>query len=164
MDQSGDERFGAARSDLSLLFELFVVSQRMGALLREVMVDSPLTPIEYAMYSLVFDLGAATPTEMATRLGMPVTTVLDHLREMEGRGHILRAANPSDGRSYMVTLAPEGLSVHREAGEHFDEGMNRVLEHLDMPERDVRKALDSLAAATDDALAELTERVASGTN
>lgn len=151
-------------SDLSLLFELFVVSQRAGAVLREVMEDSPITSLEYAMYSLVFDMGAASPTEMAKRLGMPVTTVLDHVREMERRGHISREANPSDGRSYLMSLTPSGLAVHRAAGEHFNRGMSRILQHLDVPENDVRVALEALGRATDAAIADLSARIATEIN
>lgn len=150
-------------SDLSVLFELFVVGQRAGTLLREVMGSAPLTPIEYAMYSLVRD-APTTPTDMAHRLGMPVTTVLDHLRSMEERGHTERRPNPSDGRSYLVGLTAGGAVVQREAGRAFDRAMTRILAHLDRDESDVIEALLALGAATDAAIAELGELLVASRN
>jgi DNA-binding MarR family transcriptional regulator len=150
-------------SDLSVLFELFVVSQRAGSLLREVMENSPLTPLEYAMYSVVHD-SAITPTDMADRLGMAVTTVLDHLRAMEERGHVERMPNPSDGRSYLVSLTPAGRVIHRRAGAEFDRAMTRILAHLDRDESEVIDVLLSLGSATDAAIEELRQALIGSSN
>ncbi len=144
---------------LTILFELFVVIQRVGAALEEAMGESPLTPAEYALYSLIFDTGGATPTGIAERMGMPVTTVLDQLKEMEGRGHITRAPNPRDGRSYLVSLTPSGLEIHGEAGDDFDRAMIRISEHLEIEEGQVRDSLTALGAATDAAIQDLRESV-----
>src|SRR5260370_7224047 len=106
MDQGGADR------RISLLFDVFVVNQRLRALLGHALSDSDLRPDEYAVYSVVFEHGALTPTELASYLAMPVTTTLDYLRAMARRGHAKRARNPPDGRSYRVSLTPEGLSPH----------------------------------------------------
>jgi DNA-binding MarR family transcriptional regulator len=84
------------------------------------MRDGPLTPADYAVYSAIFELEAASPTRIAARLGMRLTTFMDRLREMEGRGHARRAAHPTDGRSYLVVLTGEGQAAHRSANERFE--------------------------------------------
>lgn len=104
----------------SLLFDVFAVNQAVSGLLAETMRGGPLTPADYAVYSAVFELEAATPTRIAARLGMRLTTFMDRLREVEARGHARRAAHPTDGRSYLVVLTGEGQAAHRSANERFE--------------------------------------------
>ena len=104
----------------SLLFDVFALNQAVGRLLAETMRDGPLTPAEYAVYSAIFELEAATPTQLAARLGMRLTTFVDQLRAIEARGHARRHAHPTDGRSYRVALTAEGLAAHRAANERFE--------------------------------------------
>ncbi len=104
----------------SLLFDVFALNQAVGRLLAETMRDGPLTPAEYAVYSAIFELEAATPTQLAARLGMRLTTFTDQLRQLERRGHARRLPHPTDGRSYRVALSSEGLAVHRAANRLFE--------------------------------------------
>ncbi len=116
--------------ETSLLFDVFSVSQAVGRLLAEAMRDGPLTPGESAAYSAIFELEAASPTALAARLGMPVTTFVDQLRTMEQRGHARRIPNPSDRRSYHVVLTAAGLAAHRAANREFERAyaaFNRAL-------------------------------------
>jgi DNA-binding MarR family transcriptional regulator len=106
--------------DTSLLFDVFALNQAVGRLLAETMRDGPLTPVEYALYSAIFELEAASPTQLAARLGMRLTTFVDRLREIERRGHARRLPHPSDGRSYRVILTAAGLDAHRAANARFE--------------------------------------------
>jgi DNA-binding MarR family transcriptional regulator len=106
----------------SLLFDIFVLGQRVRELLAAAMATSPLRPEEYAIYSVVFEDESVSPTAMAAQLSMPLTTVVDAIRTMEGRGHVRRMPNPSDGRSYLVVLTGEGLRAHAEANARFEVG------------------------------------------
>ncbi len=142
-------------SGLSVLFELFAASQRTRALLAEAMQDADVTAVEYAVYSLIDDLGRASPTELAARLGFPVTTMLDHLRILEARDHLDRRPNPDDGRSYLVTLNEDGHRAFVAAREHFDLGMQRLLANLDSDEETLRHGLRDLGMAAEAALADL---------
>ena len=108
------------RTTYSLFFDLFVLGQRVRELLGSAMAASPLTPTEYATYSVVFEDEAVSPTTLAAQLSMPLTTVVDDIREMEERGHLRRMANPRDGRSYLVVLTGEGLRAHAEANRRFE--------------------------------------------
>lgn len=130
----------------SLLFDVFSLNQAVFRLLAETMRDGPLTPAEYAVYSAIFELEAATPTQLATRLGMRLTTFMDQLRELDRRGHARRLAHPTDGRSYRVVLSSEGRSVHRAANRLFERAYAAFATELG-DEEAARAALASVQAA-----------------
>lgn len=111
---------GGEPLDTSLLFDVFTANQAVGRLLAETMRDGPLTPAEYAVSSAVFELEAASPTALAARLGMRLTTFVDRLHELERRGHARRVPHPRDRRSYQVVLTAEGLAAHRAANRLFE--------------------------------------------
>ena len=104
----------------SILFGVFALNQAVGRFLAEAMRTGPLTPADYAVYSAIFELEAASPTRIAARLGMRLTTFVDRLRELERRGHARRLPHPTDGRSYRVVLTADGLAVHRAANVQFE--------------------------------------------
>jgi len=83
--------------DTSLLFEVFALNQSVGRFLAEAMRDGALTPAEYAVYSAMFELESATPTALAARLGMRLTTFVDQLRLVESRGHARRLPTHGTG-------------------------------------------------------------------
>ena len=142
---SGGGDVGAALGT-SLLFDVFSLNQAVSRLLAETMRDGPLSPAEYAVYSAIFELEAATPTRLAGRLGMRLTTCIDQLRELERRGHARRLANPTDRRSYRVVLSSEGLAVHRAANQLFEQAYAAFATELG-DEAGARAALASVQAA-----------------
>jgi len=70
-------RSGGADRRVSMLFDVFVLNQRLRALLGRALSTCELTPDEYAVYSVLFEHGSLTPTQMARLMAMPVTTTLD---------------------------------------------------------------------------------------
>jgi DNA-binding MarR family transcriptional regulator len=104
----------------SLFFDLFVLGQRVRELLAVAMATSPLRAEEYAIYSVVFEDEAVSPTSMAAQLSMPLTTVVDAIRTMERRRHARRMPNPQDRRSYLVVLTGDGLRAHADAHDRFE--------------------------------------------
>ena len=104
----------------SLLFDVFALNAAVGRLLDLYMTDSPLTPTEYAFYSAIFETESIKPTALATRLGMPLTTVMDHLARLEARGDISRMVDPMDRRATRVVLTASGLAAHRGANVSFE--------------------------------------------
>ncbi len=143
--------------NLSILFDLFVAWQSSRKLLKEVFDTAEIRPDEYAVYSLILDQQAITPTGIADRLSLPVTTVLDQLRAMDQRGHIFRLDNPADGRSFLISLTPSGRRTHDATGELFDRVMVPLLRNLELPPRDVHAALRAIDAAARVALQEVAE-------
>lgn len=147
---------GGADRDISLLFDVFVVHQRVRALLAQALSGSELRADEYAVYSVLFERGSLTPTQLAACMAMPVTTTLDYLRVMMRRGHVRRARNPADGRSYTVSLTMEGLSAHRRTNAAWNVAVRRLEDALGMPVPQVRAALQALDDAAGAALAQFS--------
>ena len=134
-------------SRLSLLFELYAASRSAGELLRAAMVDSPLTPEEYAVYSVLFDEGPHAPTELARRAGMPPTSMSHFVRAMLERGHAERALSPADRRSYRIVLTDAGLAAHAAASLAFSEANARFVGALAADEEEARVILRGIGRA-----------------
>ncbi len=141
--------------DTSLLFDVFSVNQAVGRLLDETMRDGPLSPTEYATYSAIFELEAATPTQLAARLGMRLTTFMDKLRAADARGHARRLPNPSDRRSYRVVLTATGLEAHRAANRLFERAFEAFSRRLAADAPAAREGLREIRRAAEAATRDL---------
>lgn len=131
----------------SLLFDVFALNQALGRYLGEAMADGPLGPSDYAIYSAIFELEDVAPTDLASRLGMPLTTVMDHLARLEARGHARRRRDPRDGRATLVTLTAAGLAAHRAANRQFESAAAAIVAALPGGEAATKAALQSIRAA-----------------
>ena len=143
-------------SRLSLLFEVYAASRAIGVLVATAMADSPLTPEEYGVYSLLFDEGPHAPTELARRAGMPPTSMSHFVRAMLERGHAERAPSPDDRRSYRIVLTPAGLAAHGAASAAFAEADQRFIRALAADEEDARATLRAIGKAASTARARLS--------
>ena len=112
-------------SRLSVLFEVFAASREVGELVSTALEGSPLTPEEYAVYSVLFDEGPHAPTELARRTGMPPTSMSHFVRAMLRRSHAERSPDPADRRSYRIVLTEAGLAAHAAASRAFAEADER---------------------------------------
>jgi DNA-binding MarR family transcriptional regulator len=134
-------------SHLSVLFELHAASRAVGALVAAAMADSPLTPEEYAVYSVLFDEGPHAPTELARRIAMPPTSMSHFVRGMLERGHAERAPAAEDRRSYRIILTPAGRRAHAAASAAFAEADHRFIRALAVDEEDARATLRAIGRA-----------------
>ena len=134
---------------MSLLFELFVVNQRIRRLVRAALAEVSLSADEYAVYSLLFEHGPLTASEMARRMAMPLTTVLDYLRGMDAHGHLRRDRHPRDGRAHQLSLTMAGVAEHRRTNKAWERMRSRLEGSLPVSEKSIRRAL----AALDEAVA-----------
>ncbi len=149
MTSSGRRGSRADPLDTSLLFEVFALNQAVGRFLADAMRDGPLTPAEYAVSSAIFELESATPTVLAGRLGMRLTTFMDQLRTLERRGHAGRLAHPTDRRSYRVVLTADGLAAHRAANRLFEAAHAAYVAALGAGEVRPRQVLRAMREAAD---------------
>ncbi len=140
------------RADVSLLFDLFVASQRVRRVLAEGMAGAGMRADEYAVYSLLFMLGPLTATEMAGQLGLPLSTVLDYLTAMDAAGHLERTPHPADGRAVQVALNKKGVAAQLRANQHWEVVRKQIEGSLQMSKADVRAALQALDDAATAAL------------
>jgi DNA-binding MarR family transcriptional regulator len=134
-------------SHLSVLFEVFAASRAAGELVSAALDGGPLTPEEYAVYSVLFDEGPHAPTELARRTGMPPTSMSHFVRAMRQRGHAEAAPDPADRRSYRIVLTPAGRAAHGSASRAFAEADRRFLAALGVDEEEVRGLLRAIGEA-----------------
>jgi len=136
-------------SRLSLLFEMYAASRAAGELVRAALAEAPLTPEEYAVYSVLFDEGPHAPTELARRTGMPPTSMSHFVRAMLERGHAERSASAEDRRSYRIVLTEAGLRAHGATSVAFQEADARFIGALAVDEEEARAILRALGRAAE---------------
>jgi DNA-binding MarR family transcriptional regulator len=139
----------APERTISLLFDLFVLNQRVRRLVSAALANVSLRADEYAVYSLLFEQAPLTATEMSRRMAMPLTTVLDYLTAMDERGHLRRERHPHDGRAQQLSLTIAGVTEHRRTNKAWEVMRARLERSLPMSEKAIRQALH----AFDDAVA-----------
>ena len=142
-------------SRLSVLFELFAAEQRVRTLVVRAMADGELRPDEYAVYSVLFDEGPQTPSDLARRVGMPPTTMSHYVRSMLERGHAERQIVSADRRSYRLALTPGGLRTHRAASRAFGAADQRFSAALRIDPDAARAALLAIGEAAGEAEARM---------
>lgn len=139
--------------EISLLFDLFVLNQRVRRLMTAALANVALRADEYAVYSLLFEQAPLTASEMARRMGMPLTTVLDYLSAMDQRRHLRREPHPRDGRAQQLSLTIAGISAHRRTNRAWEVMRVNLERSLPIPVDQVRRALQALDDAVIAALA-----------
>ena len=103
----------------TILFEVFWTHQKRKRLVEMALAGVDLPPEDYPFYVLIGAEGPWTPTGLAERLMMPLSTVLFRFRRLERRGHAERVPNPDDGRSFLMQLTVDGQRLLDEARPAF---------------------------------------------
>ena len=139
----------------TILFEVFWTQQKRKLLIEEALEGTGLPPEDYPFYVLIGAEGPLTPTALAARLEMPLSTVMFRVRRLERRGHAKRVSNPDDGRSFLIRLTRKGqrlLDVARPRFRDFAEGVearfgSKRARELAAQLVEVREAIDEELAA-----------------
>jgi DNA-binding MarR family transcriptional regulator len=136
----------------NVLFDVWLVSRAVHALIDDAIRPSGLDADEFAIYSVLASDAAMTPSELADWMAAPPTTVSSYIKRFERRGHVRRVPNPEDRRSYRVELTTAGREAHHTAGalfrpalDHLDEALEESL--IDTRQRllELRRVVDTLA-------------------
>ena len=142
----------------TILFEVFWTQQKRKRLIEAALAGTDLPPEDYPFYVLIGAEGPWTPTGLAERLLMPLSTVLFRARRLEKRGHVERVPNPEDGRSFLLRLTGDGRRLLDEARPAFRSYAEAVEARLGQERIDALTAgLEAVRQAIDD---ELTARQA----
>jgi DNA-binding MarR family transcriptional regulator len=140
----------------TILLDLFLTNQHRKRMIEVALVQTELPPEDYPVYVIVGAEGPWTPTRLAARLEMPLSTVLFRLGRLERRGHAERVPNPDDGRSYLIRLTKPGEQLLGKARPAFRDYAEAVEGRLGPEKVDaLRAALDELRRAV---VAELESR------
>jgi DNA-binding MarR family transcriptional regulator len=127
-------------SDLASRLRLDI--SRMARRLRQE-AGAGLTPSQTAALATIEKHGPLTPSELATRERIQRPTVTRVLGFLVDAGLITRAIDPTDRRSSLVSISPEGRALLDVARTRKDAYLAQHLEALDA---DDRAALDRAAA------------------
>jgi DNA-binding MarR family transcriptional regulator len=103
----------------TILLDLFRTNQLREQLLAASLDGLDLPPDDYPFYVLIGAEGPWTPTLLAERMQMPLSTVLFRVGRLQERGHAERVPNPDDRRSFLVSLTAEGQKLLRQARPRF---------------------------------------------
>jgi DNA-binding MarR family transcriptional regulator len=103
----------------TILLDLFRTNQVRERLIETALEGLDLPPEDYPFYVLIGAEGPWTPTALASRVEMPLSTVLFRVKRLEKRGHAERIPNPDDKRSYLVSLTDQGKQLLRQARPRF---------------------------------------------
>lgn len=136
----------------TLLFDVWVLANSTRAVLDRALRASGLSAEEFAQYSAIRRAGSITPTELATLMGLAPTTISSSLARLERRGHIRRAPNSADARSYQIKLTPAGLGAHRHAATLFAPVLRDVESALSIPLDNAQSVLAVLSSAVEAAI------------
>jgi DNA-binding MarR family transcriptional regulator len=138
---------------LSLLLLLFAAHQRMVQLVDRELAADGVDADGYGVLSLIGARSSGRLTDFAAELGLPLTTMSDVVRRLEGRGLVRRRPNPDDGRSSLFELTARG---DREWRRGFG-ALQRVNEQLarDVDFEEMREALGALGDAFERALTDV---------
>jgi len=126
--------------DGNLVLDLFVLQQRIGALLDAALRGTGVRPAEYAVYSQL-GIDAMTPRELTARLGVTASTLTGHLAAIERRGHLVRTVDPSDRRSHRLELTAEGSRVLEVCRQRFAAAVDALYAGLDRTDIDRARRL-----------------------
>jgi DNA-binding MarR family transcriptional regulator len=100
----------------AIVNELGVAFRYASEIVNEELRADGVEPAEYHPLSFIGVMQPVTRTQLTAATGYPRTTVRDTLRAVIERGHARERPNPSDGRSTLLELTPEGQAI-------FDQGM-----------------------------------------
>jgi DNA-binding MarR family transcriptional regulator len=103
----------------TILLDLFRTNQVREQLLEASLAGLELPPEDYPFYVLIGAEGPWTPTLLAERMKMPLSTVLFRVGRLNQRGHVERLPNPEDKRSYLISLSADGQALLKQARPRF---------------------------------------------
>jgi DNA-binding MarR family transcriptional regulator len=118
----------------------------MAQLVDQELAADGVDPNGYAILSLIGARGELRLTEVASELGMPITTASDVVRRLERRRHVRRSPNPEDGRSSLFALTASGDREWRNGWPALQR-INRALEQQLGDPEGVRSAVTDLGSA-----------------
>jgi DNA-binding MarR family transcriptional regulator len=148
----------------TILFEVFWTQQKRKRLVEMALEGTDLPPDDYPFYVVIGADGPLTPTALAEQLEMPLSTVTFRLRRLEKRGHAERIDNPSDGRSFLIRLTPQGRALLNKARPRFRSYAEAVEARLGgRKTTSLRETLVELRDAIDEELSVRSPAPAGGT-
>jgi DNA-binding MarR family transcriptional regulator len=120
--------------------------ERLGELTAEVLAPFGVTGRQVAVLIAIDDRVPLSQQEVARRLGVDRTTMVDLIDELENKGLVQRRQDPADRRRNVVALTPAGTATLAGASRATREAERRFLGSLAAPQAAAfREALRAVA-------------------
>jgi DNA-binding MarR family transcriptional regulator len=136
----------------NLFLQFFLTGQPIGRLIECAIAPSSLRSAEYAVLSAIDELEPVMPSDIARLTGIPRPTLTPHIERLVIAGYVGRIPNPRDGRSYMLTLTPDGSRVKEESSRALDVALRSLVAHLEGDVDALTGALGRLREAAEETL------------
>jgi DNA-binding MarR family transcriptional regulator len=108
--------------------------ERLGELTAEVLAPFGVTGRQVGVLIAIDDRVPLSQQEVALRLGVDRTTMVDLIDELEGKGLVQRRQDPADRRRNVVALTPAGTATLAAASRATQEAERRFLGSLPAPQ------------------------------
>lgn len=134
------------------IFRFFRIGNSIRQLVSRACQGSGLSSDEYGVFSGVLVLGPVSPSELASELGVPATTISVYLARFFEQGIVRRLPNPNDGRSYLVEATEKGREVLAYVGPRLRVEAQALLAASSLSFEELMTALGDLETAARAAL------------
>ena len=110
----------------NVLLQMFRTAEATRELMLGAVAGTGISPNEYAVLSAIGVMRSVSPTELATLLRVPPTSISRHVARMVEAGLAVRSPNPADRRSYLLELTEAGRAVIATVVPRFRELLERL--------------------------------------
>ncbi|MDH7793942.1 MULTISPECIES: MarR family transcriptional regulator [unclassified Beijerinckia] len=138
------KRVDVYKLDQGLGFLLRLASARLNNLYTLKCDGYDITPRQFAVLITLYQQGDLTPTELAEHIKVDRSTLSEMLSRMTDRRLIKRIPDPADGRSYRLTILPDGVARVSSLAPLVEVNHTEILSVI--PAADRKKFLTYLAA------------------
>jgi DNA-binding MarR family transcriptional regulator len=118
----------------NVLLQMFRTADATRELVQTAVAGTGVAPNEYAVLSAIAVLRSVSPTELASVLRVPPTSISRHVARLVDAGLAVRSPNPADRRSYLLELTAEGRAVTRKVAPRFRTLLERLAARADLEE------------------------------
>lgn len=115
MSSSPAEGNDAVRLNEMVCFNLHAASRAMTAVYRPLLEPLGLTYPQYLVMATLWEYGDLSVRDLVVRLQLDYGTMTPLLKRLEKRELLYRTRNPSDERTVIVSLSPEGDAMREHA-------------------------------------------------
>ena len=128
----------------NVFFRFFRAGQPLREIVARAVDGSGLSGEEYGVLSGIAGLQPVAPSELASVLGMPPTTISVYAARFLERSIVRRLPHPRDGRSHLLELTDEGVDVIRYVAPRLRSYGDAFLKASDMSFEDLMRALGAI--------------------
>ncbi len=106
------------------------------AIFHEECGDFGITPVQFGLLTILNRKSPLDQVTLATEVGIDRSNVADVVARLEGRGLVIRRANPSDRRTRLVSITDDGREFRAHVQKCMEIAQERFLAPLDDEKRE----------------------------